>query len=51
MAAPQSLFEKIWSSHVIHDYGGGYALVHIDRDIIVCAKLRHARSLSAKPYP
>jgi 3-isopropylmalate/(R)-2-methylmalate dehydratase large subunit len=34
MAAPQSLFEKIWSSHVIHDYGGGYALLHIDRDIM-----------------
>jgi 3-isopropylmalate/(R)-2-methylmalate dehydratase large subunit len=34
MSAPQSLFEKIWSSHVIHDYGGGYALLHIDRDIM-----------------
>ena len=34
MAEPQSLFEKIWSSHVVHDYGDRYALLHIDRDIM-----------------
>ena len=24
-------FERIWDQHVIDDYGGGRALIHIDR--------------------
>ena len=26
-----SLFEKVWSSHVVNDLGDGFALLHVDR--------------------
>ncbi len=29
-----SLFEKIWSSHVINELGDGFALLHVDRHIL-----------------
>lgn len=31
MAAPSTLFEKIWDTHVVTDLGGGTALIAIDR--------------------
>ncbi|MDQ8729141.1 3-isopropylmalate dehydratase large subunit [Bradyrhizobium sp. LHD-71] len=31
---PQTLFDKIWESHVIEDFGDGWALLHIDRLLI-----------------
>jgi 3-isopropylmalate/(R)-2-methylmalate dehydratase large subunit len=27
----RTLFEKIWDRHVVADYGGGFALMHVDR--------------------
>jgi 3-isopropylmalate/(R)-2-methylmalate dehydratase large subunit len=30
----QTLFDKIWSDHVIRDLGGGWALLHIDRHLL-----------------
>ena len=31
---PRTLFEKIWDRHVVADYGGGFALMHVDRLIV-----------------
>lgn len=31
---PQTLFEKIWSAHVVADLGGGLQLLHVDRHIL-----------------
>lgn len=33
-AAPLTLFEKLWRSHVVADLGEGRALVHIDRHLL-----------------
>jgi hypothetical protein len=30
----RTLFEKIWQRHVVADYGGGFALMHVDRLIV-----------------
>ena len=30
----RTLFEKVWDRHVIADYGGGFALMHVDRLIV-----------------
>ncbi len=30
----RTLFEKIWDRHVVADYGGGFALMHVDRLIV-----------------
>lgn len=30
----QTLFDKIWDSHVIKDFGGGWSLLHIDRVLL-----------------
>ncbi len=32
--AASTLFEKIWTSHVISDLGDGFALLHVDRHIL-----------------
>ena len=32
--AATSLFEKIWTSHVINELGDGFALLHVDRHIL-----------------
>jgi 3-isopropylmalate/(R)-2-methylmalate dehydratase large subunit len=32
--AGSSLFEKIWSSHVVNELGDGFALLHVDRHIL-----------------
>jgi len=34
MTTPQTLFDKIWNSHVIAEIGDGTALIHIDRHIL-----------------
>jgi 3-isopropylmalate/(R)-2-methylmalate dehydratase large subunit len=34
MPAPKTLFEKIWSAHVIEDLGDGRAVIHIDRHVV-----------------
>src|SRR5262249_55348080 len=31
---PQTLFEKVWSRHVVADYGDGFSLLHVDRLIV-----------------
>jgi 3-isopropylmalate/(R)-2-methylmalate dehydratase large subunit len=33
-AHPRTMFEKIWDRHVVADYGGGFALMHVDRLIV-----------------
>ncbi|MFY0634338.1 MAG: 3-isopropylmalate dehydratase large subunit [Vannielia sp.] len=30
----KTLYEKIWDSHVVHDFGGGEALVYVDRHLV-----------------
>jgi 3-isopropylmalate/(R)-2-methylmalate dehydratase large subunit len=30
----QTLFEKTWALHVVADLGGGYALLHVDRNLL-----------------
>jgi 3-isopropylmalate/(R)-2-methylmalate dehydratase large subunit len=30
----RTLFEKVWDRHVVADYGGGFALMHVDRLIV-----------------
>ncbi len=30
----QTLYDKLWSAHVVHDYGDGLALLYIDRQLI-----------------
>lgn len=30
----QTLFDKLWDSHVVHDLGEGWALLHIDRHFL-----------------
>jgi 3-isopropylmalate/(R)-2-methylmalate dehydratase large subunit len=30
----QTLFEKTWAPHVVADLGGGYALLHVDRNLL-----------------
>ncbi len=32
--APQTLYDKLWSAHVVTDYGDGQALIYIDRQLI-----------------
>jgi 3-isopropylmalate/(R)-2-methylmalate dehydratase large subunit len=34
MTSPRTAFDKMWQSHVVRDYGGGRALVHIDRHMV-----------------
>ena len=31
---PQTLYDKLWSSHVVHDYGDDVSLLYIDRQLI-----------------
>lgn len=33
-AGPRTLFDKLWDSHVIADYGDGSALMHVDRHLV-----------------
>lgn len=33
--APKTLFDKLWDSHVVVDEGDGFALLHVDRQVIV----------------
>ena len=30
----RTLYEKIWDSHIIHDYGDGEALIYVDRHLV-----------------
>ena len=32
--SPKTLFDKLWDSHVITDYGDGSALLHVDRHLV-----------------
>ena len=34
MTEPRTLFEKIWSVHEIRDFGDGFSLIHVDRNIM-----------------
>ncbi len=31
---PKTLYEKIWDAHVVKDFGGGAALIYIDRHLV-----------------
>ena len=33
-AVPRTLFDKLWDHHVVADFGGGRALIHIDRHVL-----------------
>ncbi|HKV00272.1 MAG TPA: 3-isopropylmalate dehydratase large subunit [Vineibacter sp.] len=43
--AGRTLFDKIWDRHVVADLGGGFALLHIDRNLL--HDLSGARALEA----
>lgn len=30
----KTLYEKIWESHIVHDYGGGEAIIYVDRHLV-----------------
>jgi 3-isopropylmalate/(R)-2-methylmalate dehydratase large subunit len=32
--APHTLFEKTWQAHIVTDLGDGYALLHVDRNLL-----------------
>ena len=32
--APQTLYDKLWNSHVVHTDEGGTALLYIDRHLV-----------------
>ena len=34
MAAPRTLFDRIWQSHVVVDRGDGYHLLYVDRHLM-----------------
>jgi len=34
MSDPQTLYDKLWSAHSVHDYGDGVSLLYIDRQLI-----------------
>ena len=34
MAAPRTLYDKIWDSHVVMEQGGGTAILYIDRHLV-----------------
>jgi 3-isopropylmalate/(R)-2-methylmalate dehydratase large subunit len=33
--AARTMFAKIWDAHVVADEGDGFALLHVDRHIVV----------------
>ncbi len=52
--APQpgmTLFEKIWERHVVADYGGGFALMHVDRLIVPDLSSRALSELRERDIP
>ena len=34
MAAPRTLFDKIWDSHLVHTQEDGTALIYVDRHLV-----------------
>jgi 3-isopropylmalate/(R)-2-methylmalate dehydratase large subunit len=42
------MFEKIWRRHVVADEGDGFALIHVDRQIVVDANGRAFPTLAAR---
>src|ERR1700754_4133072 len=34
LPSAETLFEKIWKTHVVEDFGGGRAAIHIDRHVV-----------------
>ena len=42
VAAPQTLFEKLWSSHIVKDLGDDRAVIHIDRHFLQEGTVRQA---------
>jgi 3-isopropylmalate/(R)-2-methylmalate dehydratase large subunit len=35
MTVPRTLFDKIWDAHIIADEGDGFALLHVDRHVVL----------------
>ncbi|HVG51011.1 MAG TPA: aconitase family protein, partial [Xanthobacteraceae bacterium] len=50
-AAGSTLFEKIWSRHVVADYGDGFALMHVDRLIVPDISSRALTDLRKRGIP
>jgi 3-isopropylmalate/(R)-2-methylmalate dehydratase large subunit len=48
LAADGTLFEKIWRRHVVADEGDGFALLHVDRQVVVDANGRALPALAAR---
>lgn len=51
MPHPQTLFEKLWSRHVVADYGDGFALLHVDRLIVPDLSSRSLNALRDRGLP
>lgn len=55
MGGGQTLFEKIWHSHIVEDLGDGYALVFVDRHVMHDLGARGLIELANRdldlPYP
>ncbi len=51
MAAPRSMFDKIWDRHVVRARDGGHALLYIDRHIIHDGSFHAFADLRARGLP
>ena len=50
-APPQTLFEKLWASHVVADLGGGYSLIFVDRHTLNDMAGRSFLTLEGRDLP
>ena len=48
---PKTVFEKIWSRHVVADYGDDFALMHVDRLIVPDLSSRALNALRERGIP
>jgi len=51
MPSPQTLFDKVWSRHVVADYGDGFSLLHVDRLIVPDLSSRALNALRERGLP
>src|SRR4051812_47725624 len=51
MMPGQTLFEKVWSRHVVADYGDGFFLMHVDRLIVPDLSSRALTALRERGLP
>lgn len=50
-SAPRTFFEKVWSEHVVAELGGGFALVFVDRHLLVELLAHQAEHLIERGIP